>query len=53
MKLRFYFIFFFTIVLLAVFTSASEEDEEIQEFLSRVARDAKTSGKIKTNGEGK
>jgi len=53
MKLRSYFIFFFTLVLLAVFTSASEEDEEIQEFLSRVARDANTSGKIKTNGKGK
>ena len=53
MKLISYFIFFFTLVLLAVFTSASEEDEEIQEFLSRVARDANTSGKMKINGKGK
>jgi len=53
MKLRSYFIFFFTLVLLAVFTSASEEDEEIQEFLSRVARDANTSGKRTITGKGK
>ena len=48
MNSKSYIIFLFVLVLLAVFTYASEDDNTIQEFLSRAAREAYPIGKRNT-----
>jgi len=50
MRIRGCLIFFGLLVLLAVLTNASGEEDEIQEFSSRVSRDADPNGKRKLNG---